>query len=251
MWNKKTVAVVLPAYNEQGYIQAAVADFRSVIHDDGAPVVDAILVIDNNSSDRTAALAANAGARVIGEKRQGYGYALQRGLKDADAQIIVLCEPDGTFVAADVVKLLSYAENFDMVCGTRTKRELLFKEANMGWFIRAGNFLVAKFMQVLYGTASLSDCGCTFRLISRTAVDAIFPDLFVGKSHFLPNMIIAARLHGRTFIEIPVTYRGRVGESKITGTLSGTWKTGLAMIWLIVRMWPQYILARGRCPVIS
>lgn len=246
MWKKKTITVVLPAYNEKANIQAAIADFRTVTHHDGTPVVDEILVIDNNSNDRTADLARAEGARVVKEMKQGYGHALQRGLKEAETEIIVICEPDGTFVADDIVKLLSYSENFDMVCGTRTTRELLFKEANMGWFLRVGNILVAKLMEVLYGTTSLSDCGCTFRLISRAATEAILPNLVVGKSHFLPNMIIAARLRGRTFIEIPITYRGRVGESKITGTLSGTWKTGLSMIWLIVRLWPRHVLGGDR-----
>ena len=106
-----------------------------------------------------------------------------------------------------------------------------------------GNYFVAKGLEILYKTRSLSDCGCTFRLIKKHAAQRILPGLFVGKSHFLPNMIIAARLNDVDFIEIPVTYKGRTGESKITGTLAGTWKTGLAMVWLILRMWPIFIFS--------
>ena len=65
-----------------------------------------------------------------------------------------------------MLKLLAYADDFDMVCGTRTTRELIWEQANMGWFLRIGNLAVAKLMQVLYDGPSLSDCGCTLRLIA-------------------------------------------------------------------------------------
>ena len=83
------------------------------------------------------------------ETRQGYGYALRRGLQEASGDIIILAEPDGTFLGRDVLKLLAYADDFDMVCGTRTTRELVWDQANMGWFLRIGNWTVAKMMQFL------------------------------------------------------------------------------------------------------
>ena len=73
MWQGHRVSVIFPAYNEEAGIAAAVADFGSV------EAVDEILVIDNNSRDQTAARAQQAGARVVHEKRQGYGHALRRG----------------------------------------------------------------------------------------------------------------------------------------------------------------------------
>nr|WP_173979477.1 glycosyltransferase family 2 protein [Magnetospirillum sp. UT-4] len=236
--------MVFPAYNEEPNIETAIRDFRAVTFA-GQALVDEIVVVDNNSRDRTGELAAAAGARVIVEPRQGYGNALQRGLAEAGGDLIVLCEPDGTFVARDIVKLLSYAEDFAMVCGTRTTRELIWEEANMGWFLRWGNYAVAKMLEVLYGTASLTDCGCTFRLVRREAAAAIRPDLHVGRSHFLPNMVIAARMNGISMIEIPLSYRGRVGESKITGNLKGVFNTGFAMIAVILGMWPDFIRRRA------
>src|SRR5258706_15579601 len=118
MWNNKAVSIVFPAYNEEDNIAAAVKDFQAV----GA--VDEVVVINNNSKDHTAERAAAAGARVVTETTQGYGAALRRGLRDATGDYIILAEPDGTFIGADVVKLLAYAGDFDMVCGTRTTREL-------------------------------------------------------------------------------------------------------------------------------
>jgi dolichol-phosphate mannosyltransferase len=77
MWNGKSITVVFPAYNEEENIATAVTDFLHV------GVVDEVLVIDNNSRDRTAARAAEAGARVLCETTQGYGAALTRGLTEA------------------------------------------------------------------------------------------------------------------------------------------------------------------------
>lgn len=229
MHGSKTVSVVFPAYNEEGYIRPAVDDFFI------PSVVDEVVVVDNNSRDRTADEVRQTRARLVREARQGYGFALQRGLQEATGDIVILAEPDGTFIGRDVLKLLAYADDFDMVCGTRTTRELVWEQANMGWFLRMGNWTVAKLLQFLYGGPSLSDCGCTLRLTHRSALERIRGDLTVGGSHFLPEMVILALKRGLKVIEVPVNYRGRVGESKITGNLKGTLKTGFNMIGLIIK----------------
>ncbi len=229
MHGAKSVTVVLPAYNEAGYIRPAVEDF--FVPD----VVDEVIVVDNNSRDGTAVEARQTRARVVQESRQGYGYALQRGIHEAKGDIVILAEPDGTFIGRDILKLLAYADEFDMVCGTRTTRELVWDQANMGWFLRLGNVVVAKMIQFLYGGPSLSDCGCTLRLTHRAALDQIRGHLTVGGSHFLPEMVILALKRRLRVIEVPVNYRGRVGESKITGNLKGTLKTGFNMIGIIIK----------------
>jgi glycosyltransferase involved in cell wall biosynthesis len=228
MHGSKTVSVVFPAYNEEKYIRAAVEDF--FIRD----VVDEIVVVNNNSRDGTAEEAGKTRARIVLETAQGYGNALRRGLSEATGDIIIMAEPDGTFIGRDVLKLLAYADEFDMVCGTRTTRELIWAQANMGWFLRIGNWTVAKMLQVLFGGPSLSDCGCTLRLMHRAALERFRDRLTVGGSHFLPEMVILGLKGGLKIIEIPVNYRGRVGESKITGSLKGTLRTGFRMIALIL-----------------
>ncbi len=240
MWFDKSVCLVFPAYNEASNIDSAIRSFFSV-QINGQAVVDKVVVVDNNSHDGTGQIARDAGAIVVIEVEQGYGHAIRRGLREADSDLVLLAEPDGTFVAEDLIKLCAYSDDFDLVCGTRTTQELIWNEANMGWFLRTGNLIVAKLLEVLYGTCSLSDVGCTFRLIRKEAVAKILPDLHVGASHFLPNMVIAARYHGLTMIEIPVNYRDRIGESKITGSWRGTVTTGAAMIWLIVLSWPSFL----------
>jgi glycosyltransferase involved in cell wall biosynthesis len=229
MYGSKTVSIVFPAYNEEQHIRAAVEDFFL------PGIVDEIVVVDNNSRDRTADEARATRARVVQETAQGYGHALRRGLREATGDLIILAEPDGTFLGRDVLKLLAYADDFDMVCGTRTTRELIWTQANMGWFLRVGNWVVAKLLQFLYGGPSLSDCGCTLRLTNRAALERFRESLTVGGSHFLPEMVILGLRRGLKIIEIPVNYRGRVGESKITGSFEGALRTGLNMIALILR----------------
>ena len=229
MYGGRTVSIVLPAYNEEQYIRAAVEDFFA------SGVVDEVIVVDNNSRDGTAKEAAATRARMVTETNQGYGHALRRGLAEATGDLIILAEPDGTFMGRDVLKLLAYSDDFEMVCGTRTTRELIWTQANMGWFLRVGNWAVAKMIQFLYGGPSLSDCGCTLRLVHREAFARIQQDLKVGGSHFLPEMVILALKKNLRIIEVPVNYRGRVGESKITGSLGGTLRTGFRMIGIILK----------------
>jgi glycosyltransferase involved in cell wall biosynthesis len=229
MYGSKTVSVVLPAYNEAPYIRRAIEDFFSL------GVADEVIVVDNNSRDGTADEARRTSATLVQETRQGYGYALRRGLRDAKGDLIIMAEPDGTFMARDILKLLAYSEDFEMVCGTRTTRELIWAHANMGWFLRVGNWAVAKMIQILYDGPSLSDCGCTLRLTHREALSKIQDEMTVGGSHFLPEMIILGLKKHLRIIEVPVNYRGRVGESKITGTLGGTLRTGFRMIGMILR----------------
>jgi glycosyltransferase involved in cell wall biosynthesis len=229
MYDGKTVSVIFPAYNEEQSIRAAVEDFFN------QGVVDEIVVVDNNSRDRTHDEAAGTKARVVREPAQGYGHALRRGLREATGDIVIMAEPDGTFLGRDVLKLLAYSGDFDMVCGTRTTRELIWAQANMGWFLRVGNWAVAKMIQVLYDGPSLTDCGCTLRLTHRAALHRILDDLTVGGSHFLPEMVIRGLRGGLRIIEVPINYRGRIGESKITGNLGGTLRTGFNMIALVLR----------------
>ncbi len=229
MWQGKRVSVVFPAYNEAANVAAAVRDFASI------EPVDEVLVVDNNSRDGTTAAAEAAGARVVSETRQGYGHALRCGLREASGDYLILAEPDGTFMGKDVLKLLAYADDFDLVLGTRTTRELIWREANMGWFLRVGNWLVAKLLQALFDGPSLSDCGCTLRLIRAEAAARMHHRFSVGGSHFLPEMVCLALLDRLRVIEVPVNYRGRVGESKITGSTTTAVRVGLSMVGVILR----------------
>lgn len=221
--------MILPAYNEEENIVQAIEDFFST------GIVDEIVAVDNNSKDKTAEKILSTKARMAREEKQGYGFALQRGLREAKGDLIIMAEPDGTFMAKDIFKLLAYADDFKIVMGTRTARELIWEGANMSWPLRFGNILVAKLIEFLFSGPCLTDCGCTLRLLSRDAYSRIKDDLTVGKSHFLPEIVILALKKKIPIIEIPINYKGRVGLSKITGTFKGAAITALNMLKLIIK----------------
>lgn len=230
MYDGKRVSVVLPAYNEADGVGETVREFCAI------PEVDEVLVVDNNSQDGTGVIARAAGVRVVVEKKQGYGYASRRALVEAEGDLICITEPDGTFVPEDIYKFLPYTEDFDAIFGTRTSKTCIWDGANMGYFLRYGNWVVGKYLEFLHNGPCLTDVGCTFKMISRAAVQAVMPSLKVGGSHFSPELMIALIRCGFRCVEIPVTYRLRVGDSKITGNRLRAIRLGLRMIWLITSM---------------
>lgn len=227
MYKKKKISIVFPAYNEEKSIKKSIQEFKKL------NILDEIIVIDNNSTDNTNKIAKKTGASVIKEFKQGYGFALTRGMKEAKGDYIILCEPDGTFDSKDVFRLLSYIEDADMVQGTRTHINYIQAGANLGFLLRKGNIFVAKIMQLMYNTNRLTDCGCTFRIIRSSLIKKILPLLKVGKSHFLPELVILTALNKRRIIEIPVKYKKRIGDSKITGSLLRAFFVCLQMLYII------------------
>lgn len=230
MYKARRISVVLPAYNEIPGIASAVEAFRKL------PEVDEVLVVDNNSTDGTGELAQKMGARVVLEKRQGYGYACRRGLQEADSDLIFIVEPEGTFDPQDLRRFLAFSEECDVVFGSRTWKSCIDQGANMGFSIRWGNRLVAKYLQWLHRGPRLTDVGCTFKMISKRAVLQIADSLQVGGPHFSPELMIALIRGGFKCAEIPVRYRKRVGISKITGNKFRAARVALRMIGLITRL---------------
>lgn len=229
MFDGKKVSLVFPALNEAENIAKAVKEFKSIA------VFDEILVVDNNSSDNTATLAQKAGAKVVRETRQGYGFALRRGMEKTTGDYIILSEPDGTFSPSDTPRLLMHIKNYDMVTGTRTNPMYFTKDANMSPFLRFGNIAVAKLIQLLYKTNSLSDCGCTFRALRRSLVKKLLPAFTVGGQHFLAELVVLTTLSGGKIIEIPVHYQKRIGHSKITGSFKTSVTVGLRMLLVLLK----------------
>jgi glycosyltransferase involved in cell wall biosynthesis len=223
-----TVSVAMPAYNEESCIESAVRDFLAL------PDVDEVLVVDNNSTDDTNALARAAGARVITEVTQGYGAASRCALLNATGDLVLIVEPDGTFVPRDVEKFLTYASEFDAIFGTRTSKSAIWAGANMRWFLRYGNVLVAKVLEYLHNGPCLTDVGCTFKLLHREAVQRIEPYFRATGSHFSPELMLLCIRTGMRCIEIPVHYRSRIGTSKITGSFWRAWRLGWRMVAMIV-----------------
>lgn len=229
MWNGRTVSVILMTYAERDSIRSAVDGFYAT------GVVDEVVVVNNNAEPGTAEEVAHTAARQVFEPRQGYGYASRRGLAEATGDLLVLAEPDGTFLPGDILKLLVYSDDCDVVFGTRTTRELIWRGANMGTFLKWGNWAVAKLVELLFNTSHLSDVGCTYRLINRPTLERIRDQFSVGGSHFGPELMLLTICSGARFVEIPINYLPRVGVSSVTGDLSKAFILGFQMIVFILR----------------
>ncbi len=227
MYRGKRVTVVLPTYFERDSIRASIEDFEAT------GVVDEIIVVNNNAAEGTSEEVAPTSAIEVHEPTQGYGAAIRRGFREATGDLICVCEPDGTFTAEDIFKLLAYAQDIDVVYGSRTVGEFIWQGANMGFVLRFGNWGVAKLMEVLFNTNSLSDVGCTYRVVRREALELLQPHFTIDGNFFGPEMMCLSVLADLRIVQIPVNYRERVGSSSVTGDLPTAIKLGLRMIVLI------------------
>jgi len=230
MWQGKTLSVVLPTYNEKDSVAATVRGFQAL------GIVDDIVVVNNNAAEGTSQEVATTSAREVFEARQGYGAAIQRGLREVDTDLVCVCEPDGTFNPRDLLKLLAFTEECDFVVGSRTVSNFIWDGANMGAFLQWGNWFVAKVVEVLFNTAYLSDVGCTFRVVSRERASDILHTAQTEGSAFGLEMLLLAIIRRCTLVQIPVNYHPRVGMSSVTGDPKKTIALGMSMLVMVVRM---------------
>jgi glycosyltransferase involved in cell wall biosynthesis len=230
MWGGKTVSVVLMTFAERDSIRAVIESFFAT------GLVDEVLVVDNNAQEGTADEVRRTRARLVHEPRQGYGRATRRGLLEASGELIVLAEPDGTFLAQDILKLLVYSGECDAVFGTRTTRELIWAGANMAPFLRWGNWAVAKVIEMLYNTSHLSDVGCTYRLLRTETAAQVAESMTVDGNHAGVEIMLLTILSGARFVEVPVNYLPRVGTSSVTGHPIKALHVGLRMVELVLRV---------------
>jgi hypothetical protein len=207
------VVVVLTAYNDEQSIGQAVADFQS------NPMVRRVIVVDNNSRDRTSEMAAHAGARVVVETQPGYGRCVYRcfeeGLREGD-ELIVLCEGDMTFRARDIEKLVAYIDQADIVNGTRIVEQLREYDTQLSTFMYYGNFFVGKLLELKHlGRGTMTDVGTTYKLLRRGSLERLMPQLDPAINlEFNAHFLDVAMGSGECVVECPITFHPRVGASK-------------------------------------
>ncbi|GAC1339230.1 MAG: hypothetical protein NVSMB18_07050 [Acetobacteraceae bacterium] len=207
------VVVALTAYNDEDSIGAAVRDFRS------HPLVDEVIVVSNNSRDRTLERAAEAGATAVNEPLPGYGRCVYRCFQEMIARsnsLLVLCEGDCTFRAYDIDKLLAYAPHADIVNGTRTVERLRARVTQLSTFMFYGNFFVGKVLEAKHvGRSTITDVGTTYKLCRRDALLRLMPVLEPRVNlEFNAHFLDVALDQGCDVVECPVTFHPRVGVSK-------------------------------------
>ncbi|MDP2684204.1 MAG: glycosyltransferase family 2 protein [bacterium] len=228
MYHQKKVSVVFATYKEKDSIRAVIEDFLAT------GFVDEVIVVNNNAELGTDEEVRKTTAKLIYEKRQGYGYTYQTGIIATTGDYIILCEPDGTFVGSDLERMLVYAKDFQVVFGTRTNQSSILDGAAMGLVRKLADVFEAKVIEVLFATNSLTDVGCTYKLFTREAIEKIKPLWREGSPLFATELILITVSSRIPFIEVPITFRERVGESTLTEKFSQLAAWGLRILWFII-----------------
>ncbi len=220
------VIAIIPAFNEESSIGLVL---RAIPKN----LVEKVIVADNGSQDRTAEIAKQAGAEVVSEPRKGYGRACLAGIEFAkrwNPEAIVFLDADFSDHPEEIPLLLQkLTEGFDLVIGSRTlgnaEPGALLPQAR--WGNRLAVYLIKRLFDHRY-----SDLG-PFRAIKWDALIALnMQDHTFG---WTVEMQVKAVRAGLRITEVPVSYRKRVGVSKVTGTISGTIKAGYKILFTIFK----------------
>ena len=232
-----TIAIVMPAHDEVEALPLVLAEIPRDLD-------PRVVVVDNASTDGTGDVARQHGAEVVHESRPGYGSACLAGIGYLEASppdILVILDADYSDYAADLPLLLGpiLAGDADFVCGSRVERAA---PGALGPHVRLGNGLATGLIRLLFGFR-YRDMG-PFRAIRWEALRQL--DMRDPAYGWNAEMQVKALQQGLTVSETPVRYRSRVGQSKISGTLRGTFGAGVGILLMIVtlRFLPRWYARR-------
>jgi glycosyltransferase involved in cell wall biosynthesis len=220
------IKVIIPAFNEALSITQVIKAIPAL--------VDEVIVVNNGSTDHTKDLAEQAGATVLNEPRKGYGYACLKGMDyiskmDKKPDIIVFLDGDFSDYPEELTKIVApiVDDTFDFVIGARVKQ--LREQGSMTPQQIFGNWLATTLMRLYYG-AKFTDLG-PFRAIQYKKLMSLhMEDKTYG---WTIEMQLKALKQGLSYTEIPVRYKKRIGQSKVSGTLEGSVKAGIKILgWI-------------------
>ena len=216
------ISTIIPCYNEEKTIEKVI---KSVPKD-----VFEIIVVDNNSTDKTAEIAKNLGARVVKEKRQGYGYALQRGFKEAKGDIIVTLDGDGQYPGEKINELVDYfiKNNLDFL---NCARFPLQNPASMPFIRKLGNYLFNLIIFILFGIKT-KDSQSGMMIFKKEILKKI--NLESGDMPLSEELKIKTILNGFKYDEINIPYYSREGESKLIPL-----KHGFINLNFLLQLWSR------------
>jgi glycosyltransferase involved in cell wall biosynthesis len=209
------VSVVIPCLNEEINIETCVTSAREAMAQAG--INGEVVVVDNASEDRSAELAAKAGARVVAERRRGYGSAYLAGFAAARGTYIVMGDADQTYDFAEIPRFVTELENgAELVMGDRMKN---IQPGAMPWHHRyIGNPVLTGILNTFFHTG-VSDAHCGMRALRRDVLPRL--DLRTTGMEFASEMVIRAAKENLKIAEFPIEYRPRGGESKLSSLRDG------------------------------
>ena len=220
------ITVIIPAFNEEGSIGKVIGDIPKLVSE--------VVVVSNNSSDRTEEVAKNAGATVLSEEKKGYGYACLKGIeyiskKIVKPDIIVFLDGDYSDFPEQLLEIVHpiIEDDIDFVIGARVKR--LREYGSMTLPQKFGNWLATSLM-TLFFNSKFTDLG-PFRAIKYEKLLALnMEDKTYG---WTVEMQLKALKQNYNYLEVPVKYRNRIGVSKVSGTVKGAIFAGVKILgWI-------------------
>lgn len=224
-------------YREKNSIKQIIEEFLST------SFVDEVIIVNNNAEEGTDVEVKKTKAILLYESRQGYGYAYQTGIEHAKGEYIVLCEPDGSYKGNDIQKFLLYAQDgFDVVFGSRTGQNTPLSGADMNVWRKWANVLEAKSVEVLFNTNAVTDVGCTYKLITRPTIKKLKKLWKTTSSLFATELLLLTVSQNLKFIEIPISFKQRVGRSSLTESRYQLMKWGILIQLFILSFWIKWIL---------
>jgi glycosyltransferase involved in cell wall biosynthesis len=223
------IVVIIPALNEEEAISRVLADIPS-------DIVTEVVVVDNNSYDNTALVAQKFGATVIHESRTGYGFACLRGMEylvstSRKTDVVVFLDADYSDYPREMTNLIQpiIEKDYDLVVGSRFLGKRL--KGAMPWQQVLGNRLAVGLINALYGV-HYSDLG-PFRAIKFLKLLNLH--MTEERYGWTAEMQAKAAKQKLSYCEVPVTYRARIGTSKISGTLKGTISAGYSILTTLLK----------------
>lgn len=221
----KKLSIVIPAYNEEKKIGKVIQDIKEASK--GIEECE-IIVVDDGSHDSTASIAEKTGVRVVRHPlNMGYGAALKSGIKAAKNQEIMFFDADDSFYAEDILKLLEYSNDFDMVIGARTIKE---GENHYRGFLR---WLFTKFSSFLVGR-KFRDVNSGFRFVKKDLVMEVLP-LLPERFSITTTMSILLYKEGCGIVEVPIAVKKQSKGNKLKIV-----RDGLGFPYLALRMSMYY-----------
>jgi len=212
------ISLVIPCYNEEDGVREVIGRMPAV--------VDEIVVVDNNCTDRTAEVARSLGARVVAEKTPGYGAAYKAGLRAATGDVVTTLDGDGTYPPEEIPRLVDMLveKQWDFLSASRFP---LSDPRAMGLSNRIGNWVLTAAAAVLF-FKPIRDSQSGMWVFRRALLDRM--RLTSDGMAFSEEIKLEALLRGFRFGEAHIPYGVRIGEVKLQ-----KWRDGMTNLWFLVR----------------
>lgn len=235
------VSVVMPCLDEEGAVGACVRDALGWMRESGRS--GEVIVVDNGSSDRSAEMAAEAGARVILELQRGYGNAIRRGFREARGRYMVMGDCDGTYDFRRLDPLVApLDEGYHLVVGNRLSEGLV--AGAMPWSHRFIGTPAISWLLRVVTRAKITDSQCGLRAIRRDAAERL--NLRTPGMEFASEVILEAMRQGLRITEVPVAYDVRIGRSKLS-----TFRDGWRHLRFLLVSSPSYVFLGPGLPFLA